>query len=314
MNSPFQGSARQLAVPSSWPMKIESAPKPRNDARTGYLLVILAATTWSLIGVIATKARRLGIEPLEISFWRAAIGGALFVIHAAVRAEKRPARSDTPGVAMLGLIGVAAFYVCFNLATTTGGVSLAAVLLYSAPAFVTLLAWPMLGEAITRSKLAIVATVLVGVGFVAASGGSGLHVSATSVFWGLAAGLSYSSIYVLGKPLFTRSSAVGVYALAMPLGAVVLLPFVAFHHKSAGAWAWLLVLGALSTYGGHLAYGRGIARIEASRGVVVATLEPVLALVWGATFFGERFGVLGLAGSACIVAGSLFSALPNQRH
>lgn len=295
-------------------MKFESAPSHRNDARTGYLLVILAAITWSLIGVFATKARRLGIEPLEISFWRAAIGGSLFVIHAAVRAEKRPARADLPGVALLGLLGVAAFYACFNLATTTGGVSLAAVLLYSAPAFVTLLAWPMLGEALTQSKLTIVAIVLVGVGFVAASGGSGLHVSATSIFWGLAAGLSYSSIYVLGKPLFTRSSAVGAYAMAMPLGAVVLLPFVTFRDKSAGAWGWLLVLGALSTYGGHLAYGRGIARIEASRGVVVATLEPVLALMWGATFFGERFGVLGLVGSACIVAGSLLAALPNQRR
>ena len=259
--------------------------------------------------MFATKVRRLGIEPLEISFWRAAIGGSLFLAHAGLRAEKRPARKDLAGVAALGFIGVAAFYVCFNLATTTGGVSLAAVLLYSAPAFVTLLARPVLGEAWTRSKLAVVAVVLVGVGLVAASGGSGLLVSATSVGWGLGAGLSYSSIYLLGKPLFERSSAVGVYAIAMPLGALMLAPFVTFHHKSATAWGWLLVLGALSTYGGHLAYGRGIARIEASRGVVVATVEPVLALVWGATFFGERFGILGLVGSACIIAASLFAAL-----
>jgi drug/metabolite transporter, DME family len=290
-------------------MSNETSAGRRTDARTGYLLVLLAATTWSLIGVFATRARRLGIEPLEISFWRAAIGGALFAAHAGVRREKRPARSELVGVVALGLIGVAAFYACFNQATITGGVSLAAVLLYSAPAFVTLLAWPMLGEAWTRSKLVVVGVVLLGVGLVAASGGTGLRVSATSVAWGLAAGLSYSSIYLLGKPLFARSSAVGVYALAMPLGALVLLPFVEFHHKSAAAWGWLVVLGALSTYGGHLAYGLGIARIEASRGVVVATLEPVLALVWGATFFGERFGVLGLIGSACIVGASLLAAL-----
>jgi drug/metabolite transporter, DME family len=290
-------------------MQAETAEHQQANARSGYLLVLLAATTWSLIGVFATRARRLGIEPLEISFWRAAIGGVLFVCHAGIRNEKRPARQDLLGVAALGLLGVAAFYACFNLATTTGGVSLAAVLLYSAPAFVTLLARPILGEAWTRSKLAVVGLVLLGVGLVAASGGTGLRVTATSVGWGLAAGLSYSSIYLLGKPLFARSSAVGVYAMAMPVGALILAPFVTFHHKSVAAWGWLLVLGVLSTYGGHLAYGRGIARIEASRGVVVATLEPVLALVWGATFFGERFGVLGVIGSACIVGASLLAAL-----
>jgi drug/metabolite transporter, DME family len=290
-------------------MSTEKPGNPRSDARTGYFLVLLAAATWSLIGVFATRARRLGIEPLEISFWRAAIGGALFAFRAGIRKEKRPARKDFVGVGALGLLGVAAFYACFNLATTTGGVSLAAVLLYSAPAFVTLLARPLLGEAWTQSKLAVVGLVLLGVGLVAASGGTGLRVSATSVGWGLAAGLSYSSIYLLGKPLFARSSPVGVYAMAMPLGALVLAPFVTFHHKMAAAWGWLLVLGALSTYGGHLAYGLGIARIEASRAVVVATLEPVLALVWGATFFSERFGALGLIGSACIVGASLLAAL-----
>jgi drug/metabolite transporter, DME family len=121
------------------------------------------------------------------------------------------------GVGPLGLIGVAAFYACFNQATITCGVSLAAVLLDSAPAFVTLLARTMLGESLTRSKLVVVGVVLLGVGLVAASGGTGLRVSATSVAWGLAAGLTYSSIYLLGKPLFARSSAVGVYARAMPL-------------------------------------------------------------------------------------------------
>lgn len=290
-------------------MTVPIAPNRRSDARTGYLLVLLAAATWSLIGVFATKARRLGIEPLEIAFWRAAIGGSLFVAHAGFHSERRPAQKDFGRVGALGFIGVAAFYVCSNLATTTGGVSLAVVLLYTAPAFVTLLARPMLGEAWTRSKLVVVAVVLFGVAMVAASGGSGLRVSASSVGWGLAAGLSYSSIYLLGKPLFERSSAVGVYAIAMPLGALLLLPFVTFHHKSGAAWGWLIVLGALSTYGGHLAYGRGIASIEASRGVVVATVEPVLALVWGATFFGERFGALGLVGSVCIIAASLLATL-----
>ena len=43
----------------------------------GYILILLAAVCWGLIGPVAKLAFREGVEPLEVAFWRAALGGVL---------------------------------------------------------------------------------------------------------------------------------------------------------------------------------------------------------------------------------------------
>ena len=60
----------------------------------GYAFIIAAALLWATIGPSARFALQAGVAPLEISFWRAAIGGLLFALHAAARGRLRLARSD----------------------------------------------------------------------------------------------------------------------------------------------------------------------------------------------------------------------------
>ena len=280
-----------------------------HDRRTGYVLVLLAASLWSLIGVFSHELGDRGIEPLEIAFWRAALSGLLFGAQTAHARAPQVPRRELPKVFLFGLIGIATFYGALNLAITTGGLSLAVVLLYSAPAFVIVLAWPLLGERPTRHTVALVALVVVGVALVGGASGTGITVSFESVSWGVLAGFAYSSFYWLGKPLVTRHGTATVFAYVMPIGALLLLPFVDFHHKSTCAWAWLGALVLLSTYGAYLLYGLGVQRIEASSAVLVATVEPVLALGFAAVLFDERFGWRGAVGSACVLAAALLAAV-----
>jgi DME family drug/metabolite transporter len=46
----------------------------------------------------------------------------------------------------------------------------------------------------------------------------------------------------------------------------------------------------------------GVTRIAASRAVVVALVEPVLATVIGVAFYGERLGPLGVLGVVVVLA------------
>ena len=50
----------------------------RRSTHLGYAYIIAAALLWATIGPAARFALRAGLDPLEISFWRAAIGGVFF--------------------------------------------------------------------------------------------------------------------------------------------------------------------------------------------------------------------------------------------
>jgi drug/metabolite transporter, DME family len=284
-------------------------------AAAGYLLVFVAAVLWGVLGVFAEGVLGTGVGPLEISFWRATLAGSLFVAHAAVRGRLRLQRaSDLAAFVLFALVGVTLFYASLNLSIAAGGVSLAWILMYSAPAFVAVLAALLLKERLTPTKIALVALATLGVILVAGGGGQGIHANARSVGWGLAAGISYASYYIFGKWVLRRYAPVTVYAIVLPIGALGLLPAVHFHAKSAHAWLLLMALALVSTYLAYLAYYTGLRRVEASRAVLVATVEPVVATVLAAALFGERFGARGLAGAALVLVSALLSAVPGLRR
>ncbi|MFO8151602.1 MAG: DMT family transporter [Trueperaceae bacterium] len=288
--------------------------RPPPAAATGYLLVFAAALLWSLIGPFSRTVLDAGVGPLEIAFWRAVIAGAAFGLHALLTREARlrpwPAGgTDLAALAAFALVGVTLFYAALVLAIDAGGISLAFVLLYTAPAFVVVLAWPLLGEPLTRGKLALVGLALVGVVLVARSGDGGVSVGTAALAWGLASGASYASYYLFGKWVLHRYAPVTVFAWVLPLGALGLLPLVRFApDKPPEVWAWLVVLSLVSTYLAYLVYYTGLRRTEASRAVLVATVEPVAAAALAAALFGERLGWWGWAGAVLVVGAAAMAA------
>ncbi len=274
---------------------------------TPYLFILLAALLWALIGVFTAGILATGVGAMEIAFWRALLGGALFVAHGLLAGHLRLHRRRDAGVfVVFGIVGVALFFSAYNLAIDAGGISLAVVLLYTAPAFVVVLARIFLNETLSAEKILAVVLVIAGVSLVALGGDSdGVTVSTASVGWGLAAGVGYASFYVVGKKLLVRYHPVAVYAYILPVGALGILPFVEFAPKTATAWWLLALLIVLSTYLAYLVYYMGLRRAEASRAVLVASTEPVIAAVLAAVFFGERFGLWGALGAVMVILASV---------
>lgn len=294
-----------------------SASHTAGSATGGYLLVALAAVLWALLGVFSKRLLDAGVGATEIAFYRAALGGLLFVAHAAFTGQLRlQRRSDLWAFIGFALVGVTLFFSALNMAIDAGGVSLAFILLYTAPAFVAILAAIFLGERLGLVNVALIATAILGVFLVARSGGGGIEVGAAAIIWGLVAGLSYSSYYLFGKWVLRRYRPAAIYAIVLPVGAVGLLPFVPFDAVRLATptmWLDIALMAALSTYLAYLVYYLGLRKVEASRAVLVATIEPVVAAVLAAALFGERLGTWGIIGALLVlVAAVVTSILPRQ--
>src|SRR5690606_15040158 len=265
----------------------------------GYLLVFLAAVLWALLGVFSKRLLDAGIAATEVAFWRAALAAPLFIVHAAMLGSLRIAREHLLAFVAFALVGVTLFSASLTLASAAGGVSLAFVLLYTAPAFVAVLAALLLGERLTVLKVVLVLLSMLGVLLVTRDGGA--LVTWPAVAWGLTAGLSYASYYLFGKWALRRYRPVTIFAYVMPIGALGLVPLVGFdalRTAAPGVWTNLLLMGVFSTYLAYFIYYTGLRTAEASRAVLVATVEPLLASLLAAVLFGERLGVSGIVGGA----------------
>ena len=281
----------------------------------GYLWIVLAAVLWGTLGPTARLPLRDGVEPLELGFWRALLGGALFAAHAIAHRRARIARRDLPAVGAFALLGVALFYVSYFRAVRAGGAALAAILLYTAPAWVALASALWLHERVTRRTLLALALTLGGVALVAlgsGSGGAGVRVGVPALAWGLTAGLAYATYYLFGKRWLAHHDMATVLAWALPLGALALLPMVRFAPKSGATWLALGFLAVVPTYLAYLAYGAGLRRLEATRAATVATLEPVVAAALAYGLWGEALRPLGYAGAALVLAGVLVTATQSN--
>lgn len=275
--------------------------------------ILLAAALWGLLGILGRGAQLEGVSPLEVAFWRAALGGAAFAL-AAARARAAPPRGRDLLVTLLfGLVGVSAFYAAYQLAVFHGGASLAAVLLYTAPAFVALAGVLLFRDRVGPAGWGAVGLTVGGVALVSLGGGGAVSVSAPALLWGLGAGLCYSLYYLYGRVYFSRYRADVLYAVAMPAGALALLPLVGFAPKSVLAWAYLLAIALLCTYAAYALYARGLAGMHPTRASILASVEPLVAAALAAALLAERLAPLSYLGGALVVTAAVLPALLGRR-
>ncbi|ADU62866.1 MAG: DMT family transporter [Pseudodesulfovibrio sp.] len=283
----------------------------------GLFYVLAAALMWGVIGIFAKEILAEGVSALEIAFWRATFGWLLFLVHALIMRQTRVTRSDLPALFGFGFICVTLFYGAYQIAIRDVGMALAAVLLYTAPAWVAFLSWLVLKEGMTPVKMVCVLMTIVGVASISLgpklmSGGT-LDINLVGLGAGLLSGFTYALYYIFGKKYLYRYHTPTIFVYALPFGAALLFPFVDFQPKSGYAWIMLFLMAAVTAYGAFLAYYAGLRRLEATRASVIATFEPVVAAVFAYFLFGETFSLPGYLGSCLIIGAVILVVVSGSR-
>lgn len=271
---------------------------------SGYFLILSAASCWGMIGIISSVAFSQGVQPLEVAFWRSCLAWLFFACQAFVSKETFLDKKDIPLIFIFGAFGIALFYFSYLFAVKTGGAALAAVLLYTAPAWVILVAFLVYREKPTWIKLTAVILVILGVFFISSAGGDASRAASSgsmAIVAGLTSGFCYSLYYTMGKYFSNKYTSANLFLYTLPIGALCLFPFVEFSHKTLPAWGAIFALAVLSTYIANYCYYQGLKRLEAGRASIVATFEPVFASAAAYIFLGEYFTSLGYLGAILIV-------------
>lgn len=288
---------------------------------SGYTVIAGAATMWGTIGIFFSVLHfTYGMSSITIGILRAGI--AALILAAVLAIWKREALRLTRALLipylLFGLIGIAAFYVLNTQAVFLTNVATASVLLYTAPAFVTLIAWRVWQEPLTGRKIAAVIASFIGCALVARVYDAGaMQLNGWGVLVGALAGLTYGTFTLFSKYLATRASPWTTVLYSLVFGTLFLLPlqFITLPGIEAinysalttqpGAWAALLALCLGPTLGSYALYNAGLRTVSASVASVIATIEPVVAGIAGFFVFGQTLEGLQLVGAVVIIVSAL---------
>ena len=288
----------------------------------GVLAVGAAASIWGTLGFFAKVLYAEGVSFEALVAVRASVGWVailLFVLLARRAGSLRVARRDFLFLVPLGLVGIGAFYLLYFFTVRESMVGTAAILLYSSPAFVSLLAWIFLKE--TLGVLRILALALTFGGIFMVVGGydlAALEISPLVVATGLLSGLTYGLYSIVGKPVAGRLDPAVILSYALGFGTVLLVIFAlpTFHTLvglTSGSYALLFMLAVVHTSLAFGLYTVGLKRLDAGQAAIVATVEPVVAGAIGVVLLGETLTTPKVLGALLVLAGAALAQMRLEK-
>ncbi len=271
--------------------------------KRGYFLVFLAASMWGTLGIFATYIYHYGVDSFTMVFWRVLFTLIILGSYIAVFLRENPFTRERLGFyALYGLVGVFAFYTLYFYTVKISSVGFAVLLVYTAPAFSVILGRMIFEEPLTGEK--VVALILVLTGVILVAGNVDFSVNHLALLTGIATGFTYALYGVLAKFGVRHERPERVLFMTLFFGLLFLAPFSKFSVP-AGAIPYLLGLAFFPTFLGYVLYNYALKEVEVSRASIVATVEPVVAIVLAYVLFGESLTVLQLLGGALIIGASV---------
>jgi drug/metabolite transporter (DMT)-like permease len=283
--------------------------------------------SWIALGIVylvwgsTYLAIRVGVEhlpPLLLAGTRYVIAGALLypiarrasaATRATARGGARPGAKAWLACAVVGLLLLFAGNGGVSVAETRLPSGVAALLVATVPLWMIVFAWPVEHQRVTTRAAAGLAIGLVGVAVLVGAGLSGGGMSGVFIVLGASAAWGLGS--VLSHRLPVPGDAMLAAAIEMLAGGVVLLAVAAasgefgrVHWSAVPASSWI-ALAYLIGPGSILAftaYGYALSHLPTATVSTYAYVNPVVAVLAGIVFLGERFSWREGLGAALVLA------------
>ncbi|MDD4236935.1 MAG: EamA family transporter [Desulfotomaculaceae bacterium] len=292
--------------------------------KTAPFLVILAGCMWGAIGTFVRIMSAMGLDSTTIVECRI-FGAMLMLVAGLLIYDKRLLKIKIKDIWIFigaGLLCTAFFNTCYNIAINELTLSMAAILLCTAPFFVILLAKVFFGEKITSRKIKTLLLAFCGCVLVCGIFDHGATISVRGILIGILAGIDYAFLSIfarvainkgyhtltintwsficasLGLALFTNWGQLATLVTAAPLSMGGLL----FLHALIGAAAPYILYTVALNY------------IDTGRAAILSCSEPVSATLLGYLLYHETLSLYALTGMMLVLAALIILSKPEAEE
>ena len=270
--------------------------------------VLLAGTLWGCIGIFVRRYNEMGLSSMQTVAVRMVIAAVLFSLFVLIykRSLFIIRLKDIWIFIGSGVISVGLFTYCYFSSIELSSLSVAAVLLYTAPAFVMLFSLIFFKEKMTIPKTISLVLAVLGCAMTTGVIGGALNVTLAGFLFGLGSGICYALYSIFsrfalnrGYEPFTITLYTFLFSAVFCLCVTDIRPVVKVVFADWGSAGYALLFALVSCVLPYVFYTLGLKYIRSSTASIIATVEPVVATIIGAVVFSEPlnvpFGYLGVA-------------------
>lgn len=264
-----------------------------NEKAKGYILAVIAAATYGMNPLFALPLYVDGMNPDSVLFFRYLF--AIPLVGAMIKGRGRDFkihRTDILPLVVLGVLMAASSLTLFE-AYNYMDAGIASTILFIYPILVALIMAAVYKEKVTMQTALCILLALSGIAMLY-QGGDGATLSLTGTLLVFASALSYA-IYIVGvnRPSLKEMATLKVTFYVLLFGVSLFVVRLWMSHDltlPTRWWLWgnLVALAVFPTAISFLCTTSAIQRIGSTPTAILGALEPVTAIFFGITVFGER--------------------------
>jgi drug/metabolite transporter (DMT)-like permease len=279
----------------------------------GYLLIAAASVIWGTMGIFGKMAFAYGVHPVTLTALRILISSstALFSIALFNRKLLRIRKQHIPQLILFGVFAVAlqrvAYFYTVDLTTAT----IAAIMFYTYPIFVTVYTAIFLKEKIT--SLTIIAVILAFFGVtlvVKAYETSWLNANMLGLVFGVLTSVLFALYFLMAKKLREHYTNWTLLLYGDGIGSVALAPTLFFAYTeitsyTSELWFLICIIALFPSLTAYLLFSYALKYVESTKGSILSLVEPLSAAAFSTTILGETFEPMQILGVILALAGIL---------
>lgn len=291
-----------------------------------YLMPIISGAMWGSAGIFVRKLTEQGMNSYTVVSVRVILAVLILAVWLGIydRNLLKIKLKDLWIFVAGGVVGMFGLNICYNFAISELSLSLAAVLLSLSPVFVLFMAAILFKEKITSKKV-ICMTIAIA-GCVLASGvlesASTMRWSVKGIIVGIIGAFFYGLYGIISKTAMERgyhAFTTTFYCLFMVM--LVVIPLTNWKLVTNVVVAnpikmsvFLVIHSLCTSVLPYILYTFSIRYIDAGMASILASGEPVAAMIFGVIFFSEIPTVLSVVGIVLVIVALALLSMPDKKR
>ena len=273
--------------------------------------IFIAGILWGIIGIFVNELNALGAGASLIGFMRMFFAFVIMLVFALFRHGRNVIIRDSRTIFLCALLGILCnglFNVFYTNSIRLNGMGIACVLMYTAPVFTAIGSRIIFHERFSRIK--IFALIMNIIGCILTATGIDIfqndNVSVIGILSGIGSGFCYGMAAIIGRAAGEKTDSITVTVYSFFFASLFLILFA--RPDFIPALNNIRIMGIGFLYGliptsfAYLVYYNALKNIhDTSRVPVIASIEPVTAIITGMLLYNERIDAANFTGVAIVL-------------